>query len=94
MRYLAKSEIEDIHKLKAEGWMIKDIARRFAVCEETISHHITRKTALRGVGKWRRQPKITPLPAEVLASELKEVDFSSLPDHVLFEHTRECNFIG
>lgn len=94
MRYLAAAEIEDIHKLKAEGWMIKDIARRFAVCEETISHHISGRTVLRGVRKWRGKPKRTILPTKVAPPDVKEEVFGILPDHVLFEHVRECNFIG
>lgn len=94
MRYLAASEIDDIHKLKEEGWMIKDIARRFAVCEETISHHISGKTVLRGLRKWRGKPKAKAHPLKVAPPDAKEEVFSILPDHVLFEHVRECNFIG
>lgn len=93
MRYLAKNEIEDIHQLRAEGWMIKDIARRFAVCPDTISHHISGKTVLRGMRKWRGEPKLVPV-AEEAPQKVKEEVFSTLPDHVLFEHVRECNFIG
>lgn len=94
MRYLAAAEIEEIHKLKEEGWMIKDIARRFAVCEATISHHINGKTVLRGLRKWRGVPKSNVHVLKLAPSEIKEEVFSTLPDHVLFEHVRECNFIG
>lgn len=94
MRYLSAAEIEEIQTLRADNCRIKDIARKFGVCQETVFHHVSGKTALRGVRKWRPEPKTIPKPVKIVAPVTQEVVFKSLPDTVLFEHVRECNFIG
>lgn len=89
MRYLRSEDMEEVKKLRAEGAMIKDIAKRFNVCDATISNIVNGKSAprkLKSVGGPVRSP-YDPI-------DFVEEIFIGLPDTVLFQHTRERDFIG
>lgn len=91
-RYLRVEVHEAIKKMKVEeGLSIKDIAKKFGVCTATVSNIVNGKTVPRGANKLRK-----PLPnrATIEANEVQFQDYSTLPDEVLFQHVRECNFIG
>lgn len=88
MRYLAATEVEEIKQLRAANSRIKDIARRFGVCEGTISNIVNGKTGARTPKKNRRYLRIPLEPAFEIQ------DFSTLPDHILFKHVRVWDFIG
>jgi hypothetical protein len=90
MRYLSQSDHEDIRELRAIGWSTLAIAARFEVCQATVSN------VLNGRSKPKRRnfvPKPPKPPQERPVITLYE-DFSQLPDHVLFQPVKECNFIG
>lgn len=89
MRYLLVAEVEEIKKLRNEGGMIKAIALQFGVCEATISKIINGKTGARTMCQSKQYSRI---PKETV-TVVEEV-FQGLPDTVLFEHVKECNFIG
>lgn len=89
MRYLRQHEIDELIKLRDEGSKIKDIAKRFDVCEATVSNIVRGKYAPRR----RKQVEVT-LRSPYSPLDFKEEDFSSLPDDVLFQHVREWDFIG
>ncbi len=89
MRYLAENEMEDVLKLRAEGWYIKAIAKRFEVCEATISNIVNGKARKRKMGSVGKE-----LYRAEIRREMREENFSELPDHVLFQHVKESNFIG
>lgn len=89
MRYLRQEEVEEVAKLRAQGCLIKDIARKFSVCEATVSNIVRGKYAPR-----RRKQVETTLRSPYAPLDFKEENFSSLPDDVLFQHVREWDFIG
>jgi Helix-turn-helix domain len=91
--YLSPTEIEEIIKLYEEGWSQKNLAVRYNVCEATISNHVTGRHKPRFRKKTGR-PKGVKIAKPYARPEFVEQDFSQLPDSVLFEHVRECNFIG
>lgn len=89
MRYLRQQEVDEVKKLREEGFMIKDIAKRFNVCDATISNIVNGKSAprkMKSLGDKIRSPYD---PVEFI-----EEDFSSFPDNVLFQPVRERDFIG
>lgn len=89
MRYLKQREVDEIKKLREEKVMIKDIAKRFLVCEATISNVVNGKTPprkIKSVGSAIRSP-YDPI-------EFKEEVFSTLPNDVFFQHGKAKDFIG
>jgi transcriptional regulator with XRE-family HTH domain len=91
-RYLVEGEHLAIKKLRLEeGMKIKEIAKRFNVCEATVSNIVKGNTVPRGTAKLRKASKQGPA---IEAHELESQDFSQLPDDVMFEHVKEYNFIG
>lgn len=93
MHYSGKPEVEEMKKLRDEGWYFRDIAKRFNVCEQTAANLVNGKTVERG-GKRGGRTKVISIAKTYAAPDFREQDFSQLPDTVLFEHVRECNFIG
>lgn len=91
-RYLREGQYEEIIQLRRDqGMMVKDLAKKYGVCDATISN-ICKGTAVpRGGNKIIKPPPSRKIPD---ACEIEFVDFSILPDHVLFQHVREYNFIG
>lgn len=95
MRYIGQQEVEEIIKLHDdEGWTFKDLAKRFNVCEATVSNYVNKRTSPRFLKKKGGRQRGIPVTKSFAAPDYSDQDFSRLPDHVLFEHVRECNFIG
>lgn len=89
MRYLSQSDMDEIKKLRQEKMMIKDIAKRFLVCEATVSNIVNGKhppRKMKPVGDCIRSP-YDPI-------DFKEEVFIDLPDDVFFQHVKERDFIG
>jgi len=84
-RYLSFEDHEEIKKLRDRGWKMKDLATRFGISEASVSNIV------RGITLPRKPPK--PKKEESKREE-EYVDFSRLPKSVLFQHVKECNFIG
>jgi len=74
-------EMEDIKYLKSQGLMQKDIAKKIGRSNSVVC------MALKQLGQWEgKQPRYKePQPFQT-------VDLSSLPDNVLFKHSREFCF--
>lgn len=89
MRYLRTNEIEEVKKLRAQGWKFKDIAGRFMVCEATVSNIVNGKSSPR-----RLKHVDTSVRSPYAAVDFKEEDFSQYPDTVLFQHVRVWDFTG
>jgi transcriptional regulator with XRE-family HTH domain len=88
MSYLTPEDHEKIKQLRADqNLSIREIARRMRRSEATVSNVLNGATPPR----YRRPPP----PRIPLREKLDDYpDFTSLPDHVLFQHVRECNFVG
>jgi transposase-like protein len=86
-RYLSQEQCQSIVRLKAEGATVKNIARTFGVSEPTVYNIAAGRTRARA----RRQQNGQQDGHEPV---FQEVDFSALPDEVLFTHVRIWDFIG
>jgi IS30 family transposase len=85
-RYLSPEEHAEIHRLHAEKVSQQMIARKFGICEATVSNIVHGRSRPRKPPLYRRVTSTPPEP--------QEQDFSQLPDDVLFKHVREWDFIG
>jgi transcriptional regulator with XRE-family HTH domain len=95
MRYIRQQDAEEIVKLhQDEGWLMKDLAKKYGISEATVSNYIHGRTTPRFMKRRAGRPKVIPVTKTYASPDFKEEDFSELPDHVLFQHVRECNFIG
>ena len=89
--YLSPEDETAILSLRAEGKVMKDIAKKFGICQATVSNVVNGKHKIRSKSNRRRAcapatpPREMPTPVQ---------DFSLLPDHVLFKHVRIWDFIG
>ncbi len=89
--YLSPEEETAIRAMREEGHKMLAIAKKFEISQATVSNVINGRHKLRGTSPRRRACKpVRPLPEPGLVVQ----DFSSLPDHVLFQHVREWDFIG
>lgn len=93
-RYLTPEEYQRIPILRAEGFTPIQIAHQLNVSDATVYNILNGKSQPR---QWSDKPKskkgATPrLP--VVEVKREDVNFKKLPDTVLFEHVKECNFIG
>lgn len=89
MRHLRPDEVAELKKLRAEGWMIKNLAKHFEICTATVSNIMRGKTDP-AKGK-QKKPRI---PDTGGAKDIEEVYFGDKPDSELFEHVRIWDFIG
>lgn len=89
--YLSPEEETGILKMREEGCKMETIAKKFGICQGTVSKVVNGKHRIRGEKKRRR----ACAPSHPIPDPVTEVqDFSNLPDHVLFQHVREWDFIG
>jgi hypothetical protein len=84
MRYLKQPEIDEMKRLREDGWKIKALAAKFGVCEATVSSTVNDK----------RQPRRLLSPSTFSADIMPDENFKDLPDTVLFQHVRIWDFIG
>lgn len=95
MRYIRKQDAEEMVRLHFdEGWLMKDLAKKYEISLATVSNYIHGRTTPRYMKRMGGRPKVIQMKKTFAAPDFKEEDFSRLPDHVLFQHVRECNFIG
>ncbi len=95
MRYIGREEMEELKKLHDEGCKIKHLAKKFAISEATVSNYINGKTTPRSFRTKRGvRKKGAAFVRRYAVTEFVEEVFKDLPDEVLFQHVRECNFIG
>jgi len=95
MHYLSPAESAEIVRLfQEEGKSLKDLAKLFDICEATVYNHVHGRTNPRALRKKKIRPKKATVINLYASSACEEMDFSTLPDDVLFVHVRECNFIG
>lgn len=86
-RYLSPEQCQSIVRMKAEGASARNIARSFGISEPTVYNIAAGRTRPRAE-RYRNVQIRTAEP------EVQEVDFSQLPDNVLFKHVRMWDFIG
>ena len=90
MGWLSEKQEAEVVKMRLEGVRVKDIAKKFQVCDATIS----------GIVKRRIGVIVRPKKGDMKYSHpdkepgVKEEVFADLPDEVLFKHVRIWDFIG
>jgi hypothetical protein len=90
-RYLSPEEGTAIIAMRAEGKGLKDIAKKFGICQATVSNIINGRHRVRGKSN-RRRACAPPRPH--CEPEPDVQDFSQLPDDVLFKHVKPWDYIG
>lgn len=88
-KYLTQQQYEAVRKMweEEDNLSMAKLAKQFGVCEATISNIVrysTKPRKHRGNNAKNREPD----------DRDQVVVFKDLPDHVLFQHVKECNFIG
>jgi IS30 family transposase len=81
---ITDEEFSEILKLSDEGMVSKDIAKKTGRARSSIDHMILHRNTYKVVKKKIYKP--------IVLVEREEVDLSSLPDNVLFEHSKEYAF--
>jgi predicted transcriptional regulator len=89
MRHLRADEVEELKKLREEGWMIKNLAKHFGICTATVSNIMAGKT-----DPAKKKPAKQRVPKSSGIREFEEVNFKTLPNDALFQHVRIWDFIG
>ena len=90
--YLSPEEEAGILKMREEGHKMLVIAKKFEICQATVSNVINGRHKVRGKSNCRRacapprRPHCEPAPEELV--------FIDLPDEVLFQHVRVWDYIG
>lgn len=91
--YLSPEEEAAILSMREEGNKMETIARKFGICQATVSNVINGKHKVRG--KQNRRRGCGPRrPERELVTEEAEQVFVDLPDDVLFQHVRLWDYIG
>jgi len=82
-RYMTEAEHKEIRELWAAGVPQKEIAKRFGKAPSSICWIIKTPTARTAEQNRSRRIK------SIVLTELEEVELSCLPDHILFQHSKE-----
>lgn len=89
MRYLKQIEVDEVKQLRQGGMLIRDIAKKFLVCEATVSNIVNGKNPPRKI-----KTHVARIRNPYEPIDFKEENFSILTDDIFFQHSKEKDFIG